>query len=53
MHSIVEHDEYWTAQMRDTVDAYVDEGGKVMRLAGNFMWQIRLEDNGQRQVAHK
>ena len=47
------HDEYWTREMRDHVDAFVEEGGKVARFAGNFMWQIRLEDEGRRQVAYK
>jgi hypothetical protein len=47
------HDEYWSWEMRDTVDAYVDAGGKVARFAGNFMWQTRLEDNGRRQVCYK
>ncbi len=49
----VGHDEYWTWEMRDTVDAYVDRGGHVARFAGNFMWQTRLEDEGQRQVCYK
>lgn len=47
------HDEYWTAQMRSHVDDYVAQGGHVARFAGNFMWQIRLEDDGVRQVAYK
>lgn len=49
----VGHDEYWSREMRDQVDAYVEGGGKVARFAGNFMWQIRLEDEGKRQVAYK
>ncbi|MBP1860608.1 N,N-dimethylformamidase beta subunit family domain-containing protein [Rhizobium herbae] len=49
----VGHDEYWTWEMRDAVDAYVDRGGRVARFAGNFMWQTRLEDEGQRQVCYK
>ena len=39
--------------MRDAVDAYVERGGNVARFAGNFMWQIRLEDEGRRQVCYK
>ncbi len=38
----VGHDEYWTWEMRDAIDAYVDKGGHVARFAGNFMWQTRL-----------
>ncbi len=49
----VGHDEYWTWEMRDAIDAYVDKGGRVARFAGNFMWQTRLEDEGQRQVCYK
>lgn len=49
----VGHDEYWSWEMRDAVDAYVDKGGRVARFAGNFMWQIRLEDEGRRQVCYK
>ncbi len=45
------HDEYWSRPMRDTVDSYVDRGGRVARFAGNFLWQIRLE--GAQQVAFK
>jgi hypothetical protein len=49
----VGHDEYWTWEMRDAVDAYVERGGRVARFAGNFMWQTRLEDSGARQVCYK
>nr|WP_312841720.1 N,N-dimethylformamidase beta subunit family domain-containing protein [Sinorhizobium psoraleae] len=50
---IVGHDEYWTWEMRDAVDAFVDRGGHVARFAGNFGWQTRLEDEGRRQVCYK
>jgi len=49
----VGHDEYWTWEMRDAVDAFVDRGGRAARFAGNFMWQTRLEDGGRRQVCYK
>jgi hypothetical protein len=39
----VGHDEYWSADMRATVDAFVDSGGAVARFAGNFIWQVRIE----------
>lgn len=39
--------------MRDAVDAWVEQGGRVARFAGNFLWQVRLENNGQQQVCHK
>jgi len=50
---VLGHDEYWSARMRDTVDNFVDNGGHVARFAGNFVWQIRLEDNGDTQVCYK
>ncbi len=49
----VGHDEYWTWEMRDAVDAFVEGGGCAARFAGNFMWQTRLEDEGRRQVCYK
>ncbi len=49
----VGHDEYWTEHMRRVVDAFVDGGGNIARFAGNFMWQIRLDQGGERQIAHK
>jgi hypothetical protein len=49
----VGHDEYWTWEMRDAVDHYVERGGHVARFAGNFMWQIRLERGGKAQVCYK
>ncbi|MER9340268.1 hypothetical protein NKI41_05675 [Mesorhizobium sp. M0601] len=50
---LVGHDEYWTWEMRDAVDTYVERGGHAARFAGNFMWQTRLEDEGRRQVCYK
>jgi len=47
------HDEYWSWEMRDSVDAYVENGGKVARFAGNFMWQTRLENAGRNQLCYK
>jgi hypothetical protein len=49
----VGHDEYWSWEMRDSIDAYVDKGGHVARFAGNFTWQIRIEADGTRQVGYK
>jgi hypothetical protein len=50
---LVGHDEYWSAEMRDHLEAYVENGGNVARFAGNFTWQIRIEENGTRQVCYK
>jgi hypothetical protein len=49
----VGHDEYWTWEMRDAIDRYIERGGRVARFAANFMWQIRLEKAGQAQVCYK
>ena len=49
----VGHDEYWSREMRDVVDDYVETGGNVARFAGNFLWQIRLEDEGRKQICYK
>jgi hypothetical protein len=49
----VGHDEYWTWEMRDALEHYVERGGHVARFAGNFMWQIRLERAGRNQVCYK
>ncbi|MDE0281878.1 MAG: hypothetical protein OXN16_12495 [Gammaproteobacteria bacterium] len=50
---IVGHDEYWSWEMRDTVEDFVVCGGCVARFAGNFFWQVRLKDDGQTQICHK
>ncbi len=49
----VGHDEYWTWEMRDAVDNFVERGGRAARFAGNFLWQTRLEDEGRQQVCYK
>jgi len=51
--TIVGHDEYWSREMRIGIEAYVEAGGKLARFGGNFLWQIRLEDEGRRQVCYK
>lgn len=50
---IVGHDEYWSWEMRDAVEGFVAAGGRLARFAGNFLWQIRLEEGGARQVCYK
>ncbi|MEO1190768.1 MAG: N,N-dimethylformamidase beta subunit family domain-containing protein [Pseudomonadota bacterium] len=47
------HDEYWTWEMRDAVEAFVARGGAAARFAGNFMWQTRLLNEGQQQLCFK
>lgn len=50
---IVGHDEYWTWDMRDALDRFVDDGGNVARFGGDFLWQVRLEDDGRRQACYR
>jgi hypothetical protein len=50
---IVGHDEYWTWEMRDRIDAFVDRGGGLARFAGNFLWQVRLSPDGTRQFCYR
>jgi len=50
---IVGHCEYWSWEMREAIDRFVERGGNVARFAGNFCWQIRLEDNATTQIAYK
>lgn len=44
----VGHDEYWSAAMRDNLEAYIAGGGNVAFFSGNTCcWQVRTEDKGQ------
>ena len=50
----VGHDEYWSAGMRDTVEAFPRAGGNALFFSGNTsFWQVRFEDDGQTMVAYK
>ena len=50
---LVGHDEYWTSQMRDAIDRHVDRARNVSRFGANFLWQVRLEEQGRTQVCYK
>lgn len=44
----VGHDEYWSAPMRDTLEAFIGRGGNVAFLSGNSVcWQVRSEESGR------
>jgi hypothetical protein len=44
----VGHDEYWSAPMRDNLEAFITKGGNVAFLSGNTCcWQVRSEDGGR------
>ncbi|THD84719.1 hypothetical protein E7811_03020 [Aliigemmobacter aestuarii] len=50
---IVGHDEYWTWEMRDHLEDWVDAGGELARFGGNFFWQTRLSDDLTVQTCFK
>jgi len=50
---IAGHDEYWTWEMRDHLDAWLDRGGQLARFAGNFFWQTRLSADLSTQTCYK
>ena len=44
----VGHDEYWSAPMRDRVEAFIGRGGNCAFFSGNSVcWQVRSEDDGE------
>jgi hypothetical protein len=48
------HDEYWTKEMRDTVETFTRRGGNVAFFASNTAWwQIRLEDDKRTMVCYR
>jgi hypothetical protein len=50
----VGHDEYWSAPMRDHLEAFIQDGGNVAFFSGNTCcWQVRTEDDGAALVSWK
>jgi hypothetical protein len=50
----VGHDEYWSAPMRDHLEAFIARGGNVAFFSGNTCcWQVRSEDDGRALVCWK
>ncbi|MFJ9687682.1 N,N-dimethylformamidase beta subunit family domain-containing protein [Streptomyces bacillaris] len=48
------HDEYWSMEMRDSVENFARRGGNVAFFAANTAWwQMRLEDDGRTMVCHR
>ena len=48
------HTEYWSKEMRDQVEAFVQRGGNVMSLSGNTCYrQVRFEDNARTLIGYK
>jgi hypothetical protein len=51
---LVGHSEYWSGRERDSIDAFVDRGGRLTIFSGNTaFWKVRWEDDGQTLVCHK
>ncbi len=50
----VGHDEYWSAPMRDHLEAWIAHGGNAAFFSGNTCcWQIRTEGDGHRFTCWK
>jgi hypothetical protein len=50
----VGHDEYWSWEMRDHIDAYVAAGGRWAIFSGNTcFWQVRFDPTGRRMTCFK
>jgi len=50
----VGHDEYWSAPMRDHLEAYIGQGGNVAFFSGNTCcWQVRSEEDGKALTSWK
>ncbi len=48
------HSEYWSGRQRDTVERFVDSGGRLAVFSGNTCyWKVRWEDGGRTMVNHK
>ena len=48
------HDEYWSAPMRDHLEAFIANGGNAAFFSGNSVcWQVRSEDDGRALVCWK
>ncbi|HEU4620854.1 MAG TPA: N,N-dimethylformamidase beta subunit family domain-containing protein [Burkholderiaceae bacterium] len=50
----VGHDEYWTASMREHIDAYRQSGGNLAFFGANVCWwRIHLVDDASAMVCHQ
>ncbi|MET7426095.1 N,N-dimethylformamidase beta subunit family domain-containing protein [Dactylosporangium sp. NPDC005555] len=48
------HDEYWSKEMRDAVEAFTLAGGNVAYFAGNTaFWQARFDDGGRSMTCYR
>jgi hypothetical protein len=50
----VGHDEYWSKEMRDNVEHFIEAGGNVAFFSGNTCWwQIRFEEPRRTMVCYR
>ncbi|WP_431906787.1 N,N-dimethylformamidase beta subunit family domain-containing protein [Nonomuraea jabiensis] len=48
------HDEYWSWEMRDAVEAFARRGGNIAIFSGNTCWwQVRFEDDFRTMVCYR
>lgn len=50
---LIGHDEYWSWTSRESLDNWIENGGKLARFAGNMLFNVRYEDDGLVQVCYK
>jgi hypothetical protein len=51
---LVGHSEYWSGRERDTIEHFVDRGGKLAIFSGNTaFWKVRWDNDGATYVCHK
>lgn len=51
---LVGHSEYWSGPQRDTVETFVDAGGRLAIFSGNTaFWKVRWDDDGATMACHK
>jgi hypothetical protein len=50
--ALLTHDEYWTDEMRGTVESFLDRQGTLLILAGNTCWW-RIKVRGTRLIVNK
>jgi hypothetical protein len=50
----VGHDEYWSKEMRDNVEAFIANGGNVVFFSGNVCWwQVRFDNKNCTMICYK
>jgi hypothetical protein len=50
----VGHDEYWSKEMRDHVEAFVGNGGNAAFFSGDVCyWQVRFDDHNRTMVCYR